>query len=152
MSYSTPEDVKACFRNFAVTTEAAVTDEKIQLWLDNAFAYINSRIGLLYSMPIDETNSPESYKILAQIEAFKVAGIVDDVLNTYSEADKKPMWERRAKLMLDELAPLADSKGNQPAPTAKLPDATYLGTPTQISRPRLQPNTTPIFTKNGNNW
>lgn len=152
MSYATPEDVKALFRSFAITSEAAVTDEKIQAWLDNAFSNINSKIGRLYQMPIDETASPESWNILKEIESFKVAGIVDDVLNSYSEADKKPLWEKRAMNILNELAPQLDRDGRQPIPIMILPDAVYLGTSTQKARPRLQPNTTPTFIKGANNW
>lgn len=152
MSYATPEDVKALFRSFAITTEAAVTDEKIQAWLDTAHSAINAKIGMLYLMPIDEGTMPESWNILKQIESFKVAGIVDDVLNTYSEADKKPLWEKRAMMMINDLVPPLDKNGKQPAPIMVLPDATFLGTPTQQARPRVQPNTTPIFTKGGNNW
>ena len=152
MSYATPADVKACFRNFASSTEAAVTDIKIQAWLDATSAMIDGRIGTLYALPINETDSPLSFEILKQIESFKVAGIVDDVLNTYSEADKKPLWEKRAMDMLKELVPPKDSKGNQPSPTTKLPDATYIGTQTQKSTIRASSTNAPIFTKGGDNW
>jgi hypothetical protein len=150
--YATADDVKALFRNFATSTEAAVTDTKIETWLESAFAMINARIGVLYQLPITDATNPESYKILAQIEAFYVAGIVDDVLNTYSEADKKPQWGERAKYMLNEYAPQLDKNGVQPKPISVLPDATFLGTPSQKNTPRFQPNTTPIFSKGGDNW
>ena len=92
-SFATPADVKACFRNFSITTEAAVDDTKIQSFLDSAHAFVMGKIYTLYQKEITSVDNPESAKMLAQIEAFKVAGIVDDILNSYAEADKKPMWE-----------------------------------------------------------
>jgi hypothetical protein len=154
MSYATVDDVKGCFRNFASNSEAAVTDAKIEAWLESAHAMINGRIGTLYSMPITEDDYPESFKILAQIEAFKVAGIVDDILNSYSEADKKPTWEKRAMDMLLELVPKKDKDGKQPEPTTKLPDAIYIGTRQQTARPKFSSGNTdaPTFVKGGDNW
>lgn len=153
MSYATPADVKACFRNFATGSEAAVTDAKIQSWLDAKFAMINGKINTLYS-PIVVADSPESVKILKEIEAFLVAGIVDDVLNTYAEADKKPQWEKRGMMMLNELVPGKDKDGKQPEPTTKLPDAVYIGTRAQTAQPKISSGNSngPTFIKGGDNW
>lgn len=152
MSYAAPADVAALFRNLNLAkTDTAVTSAKIQDWLDNASAMIDSRIGVLYSLPITSGANPLSFKILKSIESFYVAGIVDDILNSYSDGDKKPYWEKRAEAMLEKYAP--EEYFNGSAPMAKLPDATYLGTSTQQGQFRASNTTlTPTFTKGGNNW
>jgi len=152
MSYAAPTDVEALFRKLSTTkTDTAVTTAKIQDWLDNASAMIDARIGKLYRLPITSGSNPQSFKILKQIEAFMVAGIVDDILNTYTQADKKPMWEKRASLILDSYAPEDCKKDCEPA--SLLPDAEYLGTSVQKGTFKANNTTSdPIFKKGANNW
>lgn len=151
MSYAAPSDVAALFRKLDLTkTDTAVTSAKIQDWLDNASAMIDSRIGVLYTLPLTAVGNPLSWKILKSIESFFVAGIVDDILNSYSEGDKKPMWEKRAAAMLEAYAPEDDKDG---APSSRLPDATFIGTATMQGQFKAN-NTSaaPIFVKGANNW
>lgn len=152
MSYATVNDVKSLFRNLAGATDPAVTDAYIQVYLDNAAAFINSRLSGLYLLPITSGANPISAKILSQIEAFKVAAIVDNILNSYSDGDKKPQWEKMANDMLDEVAPKKDSKGFQPEPNAKLYDATYLGTNIQQGTLKLSSTDSRIFVKGSDTW
>jgi hypothetical protein len=82
---------------------------------------------------------------------FKVACIVDDIINSYGEADKKPTWCKKAHDLLEALVP---SKKNckQCEPTMKLPDAEYLGTSTQRGQIRIAATSGTVFKKGANNW
>lgn len=151
MSYATPDNVKSLFRDFAPNSQAAVSDTELQEFLDDASAVIDAKIGTLYSMPIAELDSPESWKILRRLESYKVACIVDDILNNYSESDKKPMWCQRASELMDQLVPPMINCRQCP-PTMKLPDATYLGTGTQRGRITLSSTEGTVFRKNEDNW
>lgn len=152
MSYATPDDVKGLFRNFPSNTDAAVDDDKIQKWLDSANAKVVGKIGTLYQMPITVELHPLACLMLAEIETFFVASIIDDVLNTYSEADKKPGWEKRAQMALRDLIPEKTSDGKQPEPTTKLPDAVYLGTKLQTSGIKVSSTNESIFKKGVDSW
>lgn len=154
MSYATPQDVADLFRSLDLEdSTAAVTKSKIQKWLDSASLKIDAKIGTLYQLPINNSTAPKSVKILAEIEAMKVAAIVDDILNTYKEADKKPNWEKRACMMLEELVPDRDTKtGKQVEPTMKLPDAVYTGTNEQKSSISVSATTGRIFEKGRDTW
>ena len=154
MSYASKDEIKSMFRNFADNTDAAVDDSDLDLFLANTASMIDGASGTLYSMPITEGDNPESFKILKQLQMYKVAGIVDDILNNYSEADKKPMWDRKAEMLLKALVPEKKGKNGckQCEPTMKLPDASYLGTSTQRGRVKMRPNSGRQFSKGGNNW
>lgn len=153
MSYAEPSDVKSLFRDFADNTEAAVTDAEIQLFLDNATLIIDAKIGTLYTLPITLIDNPSSWGVLKQLNMFQVACIVDDILNSYGEADKKPMWCKKAKELLDQLVPPINPKTcKQCEPTMKLPDAHYTGTPTSKGRLTVSATSGTVFTKGGDNW
>lgn len=151
MSYATKDEVKALFRDFAENTQAAVDDDDLDLFLDNSTEMIDSKIGTLYQMPITEIDNPRSFKILKQLQMYKVACEVDEILNSYGEADKKPQWCKKAKDLMSELVP--DKKDcKQCAPNMKLPDAVYLGTPIQTNRILISSLEEPVFRKGANNW
>jgi len=153
MSYATVSDVTDLFRNIDLTnTDTAVDAVKIQRWLDNASYAINARLSQIYNLtpPITTNLYPEAFSILGQIEAFYVAGIVDDVLNTYDVDEKKPYWEKRAEAMLTMYAP-SDCKAC--APTSVLPGVPYIGNNTERGVIRIsRTSTAPIFRKGENNW
>lgn len=151
MGYATKEDIKAMFRDFADNTEAAVSDTELDLFIDNTSAMINAKVGTLYVLPITEINNPESFKILKQLQMYKVACIVDDILNSYGEADKKPGWCKKADMLLTALVPDRE-KCKQCKPTMILPDAQYLGTDTQRSRITISSTEEPVFKKGQDNW
>tara|TARA_R110001599_G_scaffold203550_1_gene400695 strand:+ start:856 stop:1317 length:462 start_codon:yes stop_codon:yes gene_type:complete len=153
MSYATIDEVKTMFRDFADNSEAAVTDVEITLFLDNSTSIIDAKVGTLYVLPLTEGTNPESFKILKQLQMFKVACIIDDILNDYSEADKKPMWCKKAEALLNALVPPIDPKTcRQCPPTMKLPDAPYLGVPEQRGKMTISNTTGTIFKKGGDNW
>lgn len=152
MSFATTQDVKDLFRHFADNTEAAVTDAKIQKWLDSEHEFVLGKVGTLYQLPLTAEANPLTAKILADIEAMLVASKVDDILNSYSEADKKPQWYRNAMMRLKEYVPEKDNKGKQAEPTVKLPDSVYIGTGVQKGQFKVSSTSTPIFSKGGDNW
>ena len=152
MSYAAKEDVKALFRHFADNADAAVTDTEIETFLSSDTAYIDSRLSGLYVLPILAIDSPESFKILKQINAFRVAAIVDDILNNYTNDQKKPSWLRMANDMLNMIAPERDKKGKQNEPNSKLVDAVYLGTNVQQGKFKLSSTDTTTFKKGTDTW
>ena len=153
MSYTTTDEVKTMFRDFADNSEAAVTDTEIQLFIDNTTSIIDAKIGTMYELPITVGVNPVSFSILKQLQMFKVASIVDDILNDYSEADKKPTWGKKAHALLEALVPSFDVKTcKQCPPTMILPDATYNGTSTQKGKISLKSTDSRIFTKGSDNW
>lgn len=149
MSFASVADVKAYFRDFAESTEAAVTDEKIQAWLDTASISVLARFHTLYETITTENEA--SAKIIAEIEAMKVADIVDNILNSYSEGDKKPQWGKMAMATLKEYCP-DKVDGIQPEPDVKLPDAQYVGTRTQKARMSVSATSGSIFKKGVDAW
>jgi len=153
MAYATKDEIKSLFRDFADNSEAAVDDTDLDLWIENSTSIIDSKIGTLYATPITEVDNPESFKILKQLQMFKVACIVDDVLNDYSEADKKPMWCKKASSLMNALVPEINPKTcKQCPPTMKLPDASYLGTSEQKSQIKVSATSGRIFVKGADNW
>lgn len=153
MSYASVNDVVALFRDVDITsTNASVTSAKITDWLASSTAIINARLNGLYSLPINSEVSPASLAILKQIESMYVASIVDDILNTYSEADKKPNWYKKAMDLLEQVAPKKGSDGKQSEPSMLLPDATFLGTTVQKSRVKMSSINSTVFLKGENNW
>lgn len=153
MSYATIDHVKSLFRDLADSSEAAVSDAEITDFLDNSTAIIDAKVGTLYSMPLTEVDNPVSFSILKQLQMFKVACIIDDILNDYAEADKKPGWCKKAHELMNQIVPPMDPKTcRQCEPTLKLPDAIYLGTSVQKGKMTISKTSGAIFTKGGDNW
>lgn len=153
MAYATTDEIKTMFRDFADNSEAAVTDDELTLFITNSTSIIDAKIGTLYQMPITEGSNPESFKILKQLQMFKVACIVDDILNDYAEADKKPMWCKKAHALLEALVPSVNPKTcKQCPPTMKLPDTEYLGTPSQRNKISISATEGTVFKKGDDNW
>lgn len=153
MSYATKDEIKSMFRDFADNSEAAVDDSELDLFIDNSASIIDAKIGTLYQLPITEGDNPQSFKILKQLQMFKVACIVDDILNSYGEADKKPMWCKKAHALMMALVPDVDPKTcRQCPPTMQLPDTPYLGTPTQRNRLNVSATSGTTIIKGADNW
>lgn len=154
MSYATPSNVKSYFRDWAEPSDGpAITDDELQEWLDSTFAKINAKLGTMYTLPITLGANPLSYPIVKDIEAMWVAGIADDVLNSYGEADKKPSWKSDSKTMLKELVPQYDKKTcKQCPPTSVLPDVTFLGTKKQRAQITISKTSGAIFRKGQDDW
>lgn len=152
MPYATKDEVKSLFRDFADNSQAAVDDADLDLFIANTDAVIDAKIGTLYTLPITLTDNPQSFAILKQIQMFKVACIVDDILNDYAEADKKPMWCKKADYLLESLVPSKGSDCKQCEPTMILPDATYTGTDEERGVLSAKATTGTIFKKGQDNW
>jgi hypothetical protein len=84
MAYSLNTDVIDEFKNID-TTNGRITTAKIDEWIDQADAYINGRIGLVYSTPVTAT---ESLKVLKEISVGLVAQRISRVLETKSITPK----------------------------------------------------------------
>jgi len=149
MSYTTIAQVKSLFRDFADNSEAAVVDAEITEFLNETAAMIDAKLSSLYTLPFSDAST---LLILGKIEKFLVAGVVDDILNNYSEADKKPEWAKRGHALLTELCPKKNKDGVQPEPTMKLPGEVYLGTSRQKNRIKVSSTTGAIFQKGQDNW
>lgn len=152
MAYATKHNVKMLFRDFPVDADAAVTDLHLDAFLDQSTALIDARLKGLYELPITELGNPASFSLLAHIQAMYVASMVDDILNNYSEADKKPTWYKKAMEQLNMIAPIKNPKGEQAEPSSFLPDANYLGTNIQKGKFKLSSTDTTIFKKGADNW
>ncbi len=100
-------------------------------------------------MPISGVKSLATLKV---IEKFFAAEVVDSILNSYAEADKKPGWGMKGKELLECLVPTKKAGCKQCEPRGKLEDSTYLGTSTQKGRITVRQNTYPTFVKGGDNW
>lgn len=152
MSYATSGEVLSLFRDVSVDADSAISTTDMALYLENTTEEIDSKIGTLYSLPITSGDNPKSFKVLRMLQMYMVAGIIDDILNNYSEADKKPMWTQMAQKMLKQIVPDTDKKGYQPVPTLKLTDADYLGTSQQSNQIIVRAKTGKIFEKGKDNW
>jgi len=154
MSYATTTEIESMFRNLDTTvSNPAITTAEIQNFINEKTAVINSRIGTLYEMPITEGDNPESFKILKLLTKYGVACIIDDILNDYAEADKKPTWCKKFTDMMKALVPDVDKKTcRQCVPTMMLPDAVYIGTPTQKNRITVSATSGTTIKKGVDNW
>lgn len=151
MSYSTVNAVVSLFRNLDITqTDAAVVETEIEVFLEDAKLRIDTRLRKFYRMPITVGTNPESVKVLAVIEKYFAAQVVDEILNNNKEQELKANWEKRALQMLEEIAP---SDCDDCKPIAKLPDAEFLGT--SADRGSFTASTVaikPVFVRGKDNW
>lgn len=154
MSYATVAQCESMFRCLDTSiSDPAVTAAGIQEMIDEACASIDGCINELYSLPITAGPNPKSFLILQKLTKMKVAAVLDDILNSYAEADKKPTWGKQAKELLDKICPPKDPKTcKRCEPTMKLPDATFLGSNTPGNTIKIKATTGVTFTKGGDNW
>lgn len=154
MSYCTPTQVVSMFRNLDLTiTDPAVTEAEIQEWIDENCASMNACLSELYVLPINEIDNPESWKILRKICRYKTAATVDNVVNEYSEADKKPEWGEWAHKMMLKLCPEKDPKTCMRCePTFKLPDTPFKGANTPGNTIAVKATSGVQFKKGRDDW
>jgi len=155
MAYTTVEKIKTMFRAFtSSTTNAAVTDASITEFIAEIDAIIDSRLSSFYELPIDAGNTA-ALAILGRVSRLFVAAILDDILNTYSEADKKPTYKKDAETLLNSLVPQVDKSGKWFAPLSPLPNVLQLGIPgnpnTQATI-KVSSNEDPTFKKGVDAW
>lgn len=152
MSYCTVKQVKSMFRDFDDVTDPAVTDAEIQEFIDEACASIDGCLNELYLLPITSVDNPKSFLILQKITRMKVAAVIDDILNNYSEADKKPSWGMYAKQMLEKICPPKKKGCKRCEPVMKLPDANFLGAQTPGNTIKVQAVDGRTFVKGRDDW
>lgn len=153
MSYADSDDVKSLFRDLDVEVDSAFSTADMTLHLENTTEVINAKVGTLYVVPINEVDSPKSFKILKQVQMFKVAGIIENILFSYNADESRPNWSKKAEELMMMIVPKKTSKGYQPPPTLELSDATLLGT-TQQKNSIKAANVTlePQFKRGQDNW
>ncbi len=154
MSYATVDQCKSMFRCLDTTvTDPAVTDAEILEFIDETCASIDGCINELYSLPITAIDNPKSFLILTKLTKFKVAGILDDILNSYGDADKKPTWHKQGEQLLNKICPPKDPKTcKRCEPVMKLPDASFLGANPKGDTISVKATSGRVFSKGGNNW
>ena len=150
MSYSTTAQIKAMFRNFGAPTAPAVTDPSVVEFIAEADQEIDAALTGVYTLPIA---GPLSLLLLRKISRLLAAAVVDDILNTYSEADKKPGYRRDALKMLEDISGKLDPKtGKKTLPISLLPDAEYIGASVSKNTPAINPQDGRQFQKGVDAW
>jgi len=153
MSYSTKEQVKAMFRNLVAPADnAAVADASIEEFIDEADITIDGAITGVYTLPLTALDNPKSLVLLQKISRLLAAAVVDDVLNSYAEGDKKPSYKKDAMELLGRIAPERGKDGKRPAPDMLLPDAEYIGMNVQKDTISLQAVEGRQFSKGVDAW
>lgn len=151
MAYTDAAKVKSMFRDFSSSTTPAVTDGEITAFIAEHDAVIDGSLKGVYAIPITGT---KSLKIIEKISRNLTAGVVDEILNSYGEADKKPEYEKRGKRLLSKLKPKFE-KGVWLNPEMFLPDNDFLGlpdNPNKSARIKVASTTGRQFVKGGDNW
>jgi len=153
MSYASVDNVKSMFRCLDDSvTDPALTNAEIQEFIDEACATIDGCIGEIYQLPITEIDNPKSFLILKKLTRMKVASVVDDILNDYAEADKKPMWGKQAKMLLEKICPPKKGNCQRCEPSMKLPDAEFIGVNIPGDTIKVKATTGVNFRKNRDDW
>ncbi len=81
MAYASVEEVVSEFKDLEVGTGTSVTDSEIGRFIDEADAYINSKLGLVYQVPI---TAPEAFPILRMIEVYLIKARINSILEIRS--------------------------------------------------------------------
>ena len=151
MAYTTVAKVKSMFRNLKTDgTNSALTTAEIQIWIDEVSAAVVSCLSQFYTMTSVGSNSE---LILSRIETFKVAGIVDDMLNNYAEAKSKPMYDKKGENLLQKYIPQYNTKKCEWCdPLAKLPDPPFIGLPSSTTEMSVQSQGPATFKKGVDAW
>lgn len=106
-TYSTNDQVIAEFKELQTGAGSNFTPEKIDAFRDDAFSYINGRIGNKYSTPVP--SSAACVAILKTVEVWLVKHRIEGIRTTRMSADdskqttKAVNFERKAEDMLDKI-------------------------------------------------
>lgn len=88
MAYSTLALVTSEFKAVSFTATSAVKDIEVEQWIIEADAYIDGRIGLIYSTPVTGTKSLEILKTISiGIVAQRIARVME-VKSTTAKGDQ----------------------------------------------------------------
>lgn len=108
MAYCVNTDVKSQFKALTYASSGTgLTSAEVDAWISEADAYIDSRIGIKYAVPITET---ADLKILKTISTYLVAERVQARLEVLtgsemSNQNQKPRmsFDKLAKMMIQEI-------------------------------------------------
>jgi hypothetical protein len=88
--YCTTDQVAEEFKDLTFgdgsSGSSPITSDRVDRFCQEASAYIDGRIGLLYTTPVSSTTSPNSYLILQQIAALLVGRRLKPILKVQSAA------------------------------------------------------------------
>lgn len=113
MAYSTNSDVVDEFKS--LDTTGKITTAKIDEWISQADAYIDSRISLIYQVPVE---GPQSLLVLKEISIGLVAQRISRVLEVKSITPKGDQYipkdlikkaESRIKMITERNLKLIDA-------------------------------------------
>lgn len=107
-TYCTTDEVKTEFKNLDTTSSGAtITNAKIDGFRDQAYAYINARIGNKYEVPV--TGGTDAATILKQVEIWLVKHRIQQIIPVRTGADgakqgdTKPDLEKKAEAVLEQI-------------------------------------------------
>lgn len=140
--YTTTELVKSQFKSLEYNANTLAEPEVAQ-WIVEETAYINSRVGVKYTVPIIEASSPQSFEIMKTICTWLVAQRVKDTL-----AVKTPVKEVRQQTIQGGLRKAAEMRLNMILEEKLLlPDAPKAPENTGVSSFASDNNLEPVFRK-----
>ena len=102
MSYSIYTDVQSEFKNIIFNASSSVTDTEVTEFISQEDAYIDSKLGKIYEIPITGT---ESLKVVKKISIMLVAGRIWKIIEKtgIDEESKGTVLIKKAEDMLDAI-------------------------------------------------
>lgn len=152
MSYASKDDIIGEFRGLKVTADSVITEAKILRFIEEAEAYINSRLASVYIVPV---TSPEALPILRNISIYivvqRIKNILSDTGQLGPEGKEIPYnTNKEANRMLAEYLP----KEGKLLPDIILPNAEMVksGPVSGAVSSTFTTSSDRIFTKKGADW
>jgi predicted metal-dependent hydrolase len=158
MAYTTEDKIKAMFRNIDIGANTAVTTTEVATFIEEADAYIDSKLYDYYETPVTGT---ESLKILSVISTYFVAHRIKTILelnkqNSDKNQEVQTNLQKIAEKMLNDLIPQTKMCGGKcvtTEPILKLTDAVSKEfAPSTASVTSYKSGLTKTFEKGGDNW
>ncbi len=110
MAYCANTDVQAEFKSLTYNS-AGVTSAKVDEWITQADAYINSKVGVKYLVPVTSAASPISFSVLKMISTWLVADRVKDILYTLTGTPSADQNSKQGDLKLSDATLVSSSDG-----------------------------------------
>lgn len=155
--YATNTDVapefKALAANGGFTTETSVSAAQVDEWCTRISNLIDSKLGGKYAVPIDPTNSPNSFSLIKDICVLIVAARVAPIIGLQTGSAKTSTGSAGGR-SIGKIDPWATLKEIQSG-TMKLNDAVLATSAdgaesyTNDNKSTLQP---PEFKRKGDQW
>jgi len=84
MAYSTPTLISSEFKSITFSATTKVTEDEVTQFIVEADAYIDARIGLIYTTPVTLAASPKSMEVLKTISIGLVAQRIAKIMELKS--------------------------------------------------------------------